>query len=181
MLSLSPVKFMDSLRCALEAVSEYSGRIVSWLSLALVLVVGYDVFTRYLLRSSKVYVQELQWHLFALLFLLSTAYGLKHERHVRVDIFYQRFGPKMKAWVNLLGVGLFLLPFCFVMIATSVPYVWNSFSIGETSPDPGGLPARYLLKASLPLAYVLVLAQGLALAMRSCSVLLQGEKEGSPN
>ena len=84
-----------------ERISENVGLGVSWLTGLLVIVVCYDVFTRYLLKNSLVAVQELQWHLFALVFLLGAAYTLKHDRHVRVDVLYSNFSPKTKAIVNL--------------------------------------------------------------------------------
>ena len=94
-----------------EALNERVGTAVSWLTTVLVIVVCYDVFTRYLLKNSLVAVQELQWHLFALIFLIGAAYSLKHDKHVRVDVFYSRFSPRAQAWVNLVGRLLFLLPF----------------------------------------------------------------------
>ena len=92
---------------------------VSWLTTVLVVVVCYDVFTRYLLKSSLVAVQELQWHLFALIFLIGAAYTLKYDKHVRVDVFYSRFSDRGKAWVNFLGSVLFLIPFCLVVMWSS--------------------------------------------------------------
>lgn len=154
------VRFADGL-------SEVVGKSVSWLSLLLVLVVCYDVLTRYLLNNSLVAVQELEWHIFSLLFLLAAGYSLKHDKHVRVDVLYSRFSPRTKAWVDLLGSLLFLIPFCLLVIWSSRRFVWSSYTIGETSPDPGGLPARWLLKAAIPLSFVLLMIQGLAMACRS--------------
>ena len=154
------VRFADRL-------SEGVGRGTSWLSTLLVLVVCYDVLTRYLLKSSSVAVQELEWHLFSLLFLLAAAYTLRHDKHVRVDVLYTRFSPSLQSWVNLLGSLLFLVPFCLLVIWSSRKFVWSSYSIGETSPDPGGLPRRWLLKSAIPLSFSLLLLQGFALACRS--------------
>jgi TRAP-type mannitol/chloroaromatic compound transport system permease small subunit len=143
----------------------------------LVIVVCYDVFTRYLLKNSLVAVQELQWHLFALIFLIGAAYSLKHDKHVRVDVFYSRFSPRAQAWVNLVGSLLFLLPFCIIVIYSSQTFVANAFRIGEISPDPGGLPARWILKATIPAGFVLLLLQGLALASRSLLTILNRDEE----
>ncbi len=156
----------------IHQLNEAVGKAVSWLAVALVIVVGYDVFTRYALNHSTVAAQELQWHLFSLLFLLATAYTLKHDKHVRVDVLYQNLPPKGRAWVNLSGTILFLLPFCILLISASLPYVANSFAVMETSPDPGGLPYRYLLKACIPLGYALLALQGAALAMESLLTLV---------
>jgi TRAP-type mannitol/chloroaromatic compound transport system permease small subunit len=161
---------------SLDTVSEKTGRLVSWLTALLVLIVCYDVFTRYLLKKSSVGVQELEWHLFAVIFLLGASYTLKHDRHVRVDVLYVNFSPGRKALVNFAGSLLFLLPFAILVIMTSKDFVMNSFLIRETSPDPGGLPARYLLKACIPVSFILLFLQGISLALKS---LLELGKSGS--
>jgi TRAP-type mannitol/chloroaromatic compound transport system permease small subunit len=156
----SYIKFVDFL-------NEKIGVFVSWLTTVLVLVVCYDVFTRYFLKKSSVAVQEMEWHLFAIIFLVGAAYTLKHDRHVRVDVFYMKFKPKVKTWVNFLGGLLFLIPFCLLGIWSSKNFVINSFLIRESSPDPGGLPARYFLKAIIPFGFILLLLQGFAIVFRS--------------
>ena len=165
------IRFVDGL-------NERVGRVVSWLTAVLVAVVCYDVFTRYLLKNSLVAVQELEWHLFGLIFLLGAAYSLKHDQHVRVDVFYSRFSARKKAWVNLIGSVLFLIPFCIIVIVSSQYFVVSAFHIGETSPDPGGLPARWVLKAAIPLGFVLLLLQGLGLACRSLLSIRDEEVDG---
>ena len=164
------IRFVDGL-------NERVGRAIAWLTAVLVAVVCYDVFTRYLLKNSLVAVQELEWHLFALIFLLGAAYSLKHDQHVRVDVFYSRFSARKKAWVNLIGSVLFLIPFCIIVIVSSQYFVVSAFHIGETSPDPGGLPARWVLKAAIPLGFVLLLLQGLGLACRSLLSVLGRDEE----
>jgi len=151
---------------AIHCFSEWSGRAVAWLVLALVLLICYDVMLRYLFESGSVALQELEWHLFALLFLLGAGYTLKQDGHVRVDLFYSsRFSDRQRAWVDLLGTLFLLMPFCVLILYTSWPFVANSFLMGEGSPDPGGLPHRFLLKAAIPLGFALLLIQGLALAI----------------
>ena len=157
----------------IENIAEGIGRAVSWLVLAMVLLIGYDVAMRYLFQAGSVALQELEWHLFALLFLLGSAYTFKHDSHVRVDIFYhsRRMTDRGRAWIDLLG-GLFLLmPFCLLIIVSSLPFVETAFVMGEGSPDPGGLPFRFLLKAVIPLSFALVLLQGLAHMLRSAHTL----------
>ena len=172
------MKFLDRYIRFVDWLNEKIGRGIAWLTTLLVLVVGYDVFTRYLLKRSSVAVQELEWHLFALIFLLAAAYTLKDDRHVRVDVFYTNFSPRRQAWVNLLGTLVFLIPFAVVMIAASEQFVLNSFRLGETSPNPGGLPARYLLKAAIPAGFFLLLLQGIALAFRSLKTILHPPAAG---
>ena len=150
-----------------DALSEYSGRAVSWLCGVLVVLICYDVLLRYVANETAIWFQELEWHLFSLIFLIGAAYTLKHDGHVRVDVLYARLSPRGQAWVNLLGSLLLLLPFCLIMVKTSLGYVEKSFVIFESSPDPGGLPARYLIKAAIPLGFTLLFFQALAEAMRS--------------
>ncbi len=148
------------------------GQAISWLSTLLVLVVCYDVFTRYFLRKSSVGVQELEWHILAVLFLLAAAYTLKEDGHVRVDVFYTLLSPRGQAWVNLVGGIIFLVPFSILVLWASKGFVSMSWAIQETSPDPGGLPYRYLLKAMVPAGFSLILIQGIALILRSfCTVI----------
>ena len=161
-----------------DGLNECVGRGIAWLTAALVAVVCYDVFTRYLLKNSLVAVQELQWHLFALIFLIGAAYSLKYDKHVRVDVFYSRFSPRTRAWVNFIGSVLFLIPFCAIVIISSQTFVSSAFRIGETSPDPGGLPGRWVLKAAIPVGFALLLLQGLALACRSLLAILGRHEEG---
>ncbi|NDY41925.1 TRAP transporter small permease subunit [Dissulfurirhabdus thermomarina] len=164
---------------AADALNDAVGRAASWLSLALVVLVTVDVALRYLFRVSFVAAQELEWHLFAVLFLLGAGYTLRHDAHVRVDVFYQRFGPRTRALVNLLGCLFFLFPGCFLVIKTSWPFVAASWRALEGSPDPGGLPYRFALKAMIPLAFVLLALQGVSLAVRSAAALA-GRRAGEP-
>jgi len=165
-----------SLRSAisgLEKISEWCGRAVSWCVLVMVLIISYDVFMRFVFSISSGALQELEWHLFAIVFLLGASYTLKHDGHVRVDIFYQsRYMSEVKrAWIDLLGTFLFLFPFCILIIVSSWDFVANSYAIAEGSPDAGGLPYRYLLKAAIPLGFSLLFIQGLAIVLRSIDTI----------
>jgi TRAP-type mannitol/chloroaromatic compound transport system permease small subunit len=173
------VALLHRIASLIQNFSEWTGRLVSWLVLILVLIISYDVAMRYLFQSGSVALQELEWHLFALIFLLAAAYTLKHDDHVRVDVFYRsRFmNDRQRAWVDLLGGLLFLLPFCLLLISGSVPFVSNSFGMLEGSPDPGGLPYRYLLKAAIPLGFLLLLLQGLAIMMSCACFLLRVDQK----
>ena len=161
------MKFLLRLSNFIDSLNEKVGFAVAWLTTALVLVVCYDVFTRYLLKSSVVAIQELEWHLFAIIFLLGAAYTLKHDRHVRVDVFFVKMSKKTQAWINFLGSLIFLIPFALLVIYSSRNFVITSFLIGEKSPDPGGLPARYILKACIPIGFFLLFLQGISLTIKS--------------
>lgn len=161
------MNFLEKLSEKIDGLSERLGRYTSWLTFILVLVICYDVFTRYVLNISSVGLQELEWHIFALIFLMGGAYTLKIDDHVRVDVLYTNFSEKKKAWINFLGAIFLLIPFCALLIFTSYNFVKISFIMGETSPDAGGLPARYILKAFIPISFFFILLQGISLAAKS--------------
>ena len=151
----------------IDRINDWVGRMVGWVTLGLVLVVFVDVVMRYLFRTSFVFTQEMEWHLFAFIFLIGSGYTLLHDAHVRVDILYQKLGGKGRAWVNLLGVILFLIPGCLLVIITSWKFVQSAWSIMEGSPDPGGIPLRFLIKSCIPVGFSLLLLQGISLGIHS--------------
>jgi TRAP-type mannitol/chloroaromatic compound transport system permease small subunit len=160
----------------IDALNEWVGRGVSWVTTGLVVVVFGDVVMRYVFNISFVFTQELEWHLFAFIFLIGAGYTLLHDGHVRVDIIYQRLSTKARAWVNLLGCLFFLFPGCVLIIGTSIDFVWESMKILEGSPDPGGIPLRFLLKSCIPIGFVLFGLQGVSLFIRSL-LIIKGEAD----
>ncbi len=151
------------------------GRGVAWSTALVVLVVFVDVVMRYAFNTSFVFTQELEWHLFGFIFLMGAGYTLLYDGHVRVDIFYQRLSPRAQAWVNFLGVLFFLIPGCVMVIATSWNFVASSYAVLEGSPDPGGIPYRFLLKACVPVGFILLLLQGISLGIKSLLTILGEE------
>jgi TRAP-type mannitol/chloroaromatic compound transport system permease small subunit len=166
------LNWLKVLSGAIDRSNEAVGRMVSWVSLLLVLVVFVDVVMRYLFKTSFVFTQELEWHLFAFIFLIGAGYTLLHDGHVRVDIIYQRLGVKGQAWINFLGVIFFLIPGCYLVISTSWHFVSNSFSMLEGSPDPGGIPYRFIVKGTMTVGYVLLLLQGLSMGVHALLQIL---------
>ena len=171
------MKFLKKYIHVINTINNRVGIAVSWTTSLLVLIVCYDVFTRYFLKKSIVAVQELEWHLFAIIFLLGAASTLLQDRHVRVDVFYSNFSKKKKAWIDLTGSILFLIPFSLLVIWSSKNFILLSLKIKETSPDPGGLPARYLLKMVIPLAFLLVLFQAFAFVFNSLLTVMESNPE----
>lgn len=157
----------------MQLLVRYVGKCVSWLSVVLVFVIAVDVLLRYFFNYTSAASFELEWHLFAALFMLSSAWALQKDRHVRVDLFYQKFSQKGKAWVNLIGMLLFLLPFCWVAARESLSFVAASYAVNETSPDPGGLPARYLIKSIIPISFFLLFIQGVLEILKLICILLK--------
>ncbi len=157
----------------LEQFSDLTGQLISWLVLTMVLLVSYDVTMRYFFLSGSVALQEMEWHLFSLIFLLGGAYTLKHDDHVRIDIFYKSkfMNDKRRAWFNLFGSLFLLLPFCILIIINVWPFVYQSYVHLEYSPDPGGLPYRWILKASIQLGFIFLLLQGVADIIKNLNII----------
>jgi TRAP-type mannitol/chloroaromatic compound transport system permease small subunit len=141
-------------------------------TLLLVLTVFTDVIMRYLFKTSFVFVQEMEWHLFAFIFLMGAGYTLLKEGHVRVDIIYQRLSPKSRAYINMLGIIFFLFPGCYMIIKTAIPFVNNSYNILEGSPDPGGIPFRFIIKSAIPIGFTLIGLQGISMFMKNLMIAL---------
>ena len=103
--------------------------------------------------------------------MIGSGFTLLHDGHVRVDIFYQRLDFRKQAWVNLLGVIFFLIPGCVLIIVTSLPWIWESIKVWEGSPDPGGIPLRFILKSCVPVGFVLLLLQGFSMGLKSFMII----------
>lgn len=166
------MNFLDTLLRVIDAINEGVGRFVSVITAALVLVIFNDVVMRYVFRTSFVFTQELEWHLFAFIFLVGAGYTLLHNGHVRVDIVYARLTPRAQAWVDAVCCLLFLFPGCWLVLTTTIPFVQTAFNTMEGSPDPGGIPYRWILKACIPLGFSLMTLQGLSLFIKSLLVAL---------
>jgi TRAP-type mannitol/chloroaromatic compound transport system permease small subunit len=146
----------------IDNVTRFVGTVSAVVLALLVALIVYDATVRYLFHSGSVALQELEWHLFDVVILLGIAYTLHENAHVRVDIFYDRFTVRQKAWINLLGTLLFILPFSMLIIYVGSEFVLLSFEQMERSSDPGGLPYRFLVKSLMPLAFALLALQGLS-------------------
>lgn len=129
------------------------------------------VVARYGFGSFSQKMSELGTYFFALSFLFASGYAFKHEKHVRVDLFYAKWSEKGKARVNLIGGILFLLPWCIVSMIVCWKYAITSFNMGESSQEPSGLPALYLLKFTLFIGFTLLLIQGVASILKSIAIL----------
>ncbi len=157
---------LDRLSHYLEALSEWVGKAVAWLTLAMVLGTVVVLVFRYLFNEGAIALQESVLYLHAMVFMLAAAYTLKDNEHVRVDVFYRRFNPRQQAWVNIVGYVILLLPVTIFIMVTSWNFVSFSWRILEGSNEPGGLPVVYLLKSLLVIMPALLLTQGLAQTLR---------------
>lgn len=150
---------------------EFSGRLLAWALVLLVFNTVLVVVLRYGFDIGATALQELTTYLHASAFMLGAAWTLRHDGHVRVDIFYQHYSPRRRAWVNALGTLLFLLPFCGYILTYSTGFFLDSLAMRETSSEPGGLPALYLLKGLIPLSALLLALQGLVELVRAIAIL----------
>lgn len=149
----------------LETLVRACGVLAAWICVLLVLVVAGDVFARYFFRTGAVWAQELQWHLVSPIALFGMSYALLAGEQVRVDVFYERFPLGLQRGIEVLG-GLLMIVFGVTLVRLSVPWVEMSYVRGEASPNPGGLPYRFLLKSFIPVGFGLLALQGLAHALR---------------
>jgi len=156
---------------SLDFINEWSGRLIAWLTLVMVLVTFTIVVLRYGFNLGWIAMQESITYMHALIFLVGIPYTLKHDAHVRVDIFYNKMSEHNRAWVNLLGTILLLFPVVIFILYSSWDYVLASWSMLEESGEPGGLPYVYLLKSSILLMTVLLILQGLSGIARNIRIL----------
>ncbi len=160
----------------IDRLNEVIGIGVAWLTTLLVINVFYDTIMRYIFKKGHIALQELEWHIFSVIFLVGAAYTLKHDGHVRVDIVYTKLSERTKLWIDFIGTFAFLIPFCIIVIYSTKTFILNSWAVRETSPDPGGLPARYILKSMIPLGFFLLMLQGLSEAFKSLIALFEKEE-----
>lgn len=148
----------------LRRFSELTGTIISWLTLPMVVATFLIALLRYAFALNWIWMQELVIWMHALVFMLAVAYTLNRDEHVRVDIFYRQFSIRQRAWVELIGSLVFLLPVSILLIYMSLDYVVTSWTIGEGSPEVGGLPYPFVpaMKTMIPLAFSFVAIQGVA-------------------
>jgi len=151
---------------AIERFVDRVGRAVAWLSLVIVVLMSVNVVLRYLFSIGSVWAQELEWHLLVPLILFGISYALRHDEHVRVDIVYGKLSNKRKNLIDLAS-ALLAIAVSALFIWLSLHYVQQAYVIDEGSPDPGGLPHRFLLKSLLPIGFALLLVQGIASALKS--------------
>ncbi len=167
------VKAWLALARVIDALNERVGRLAIWLVLAATLISAGNALVRYGLNASSNAWLEIQWYLFALIFLLGAGYTLKHNGHVRIDVLYGRASPRTQAWVDLLGGLFFLLPMSGLIAWLGWEFFLTAYAIGETSPDAGGLP-RWPIKLAIPLGFALLWLQGLAEVIKRAGVLWGG-------
>ena len=168
------------LALGIDHFTEWTGRIVAWLTLAMVALTCAIVLMRYFFETGSIALQEAVTYLHAAVFLAGAAFTLKRKGHVSVDIFYQNFNPRTQAVIEILGALFFLLPVCLLILIVSWDYVASSWAINEASREAGGLPWLYLLKTLLLLMPVTIMLQGLSEIIKNILFLLYSKMPASP-
>ena len=133
------------------------GAAASWLWFLLLLIIVGNVVLRYVFGQGRIEFEETQWHIYSLGFLLGLSYAFQADAHIRVDVVSERLHPRTRAWIELYGLLLGLLPFIALILIHGLPFVQQSWALSEVSQAPGGLPYRWLIKAMLPLGFFLLL------------------------
>jgi TRAP-type mannitol/chloroaromatic compound transport system permease small subunit len=150
-----------------------AGDIASWLWPILVAVVVLQVILRYGFGQGSIMFEELQWHIYAVGFMIGLSYCADVDRHVRVDVIAERWSPRTRAWIELIGLAAFLVPFAIIVAWEGLPYAKSAYDFKEVSAAPGGLPYRWILKAFIPIAFVLLALTAFSRLTR-CTTLLFG-------
>jgi len=159
----------------IDPILGHIGRLTGWLWLVLLVTIVGNVTMRYVLGEGYIQFEELQWHLYSTGFLFGLAYAVQSDAHIRVDLLHERWSPRMRAWIELYGILLLLLPFIALVLAFSIPFVRSSYAASEVSQAPGGLPMRWLMKAMLPAGFTLLLLAALSRLSRIWAFLFGSE------
>lgn len=155
----------------IERLVAITGRVAAWGTLAMVLVMFAVVVLRYLFGAGSIAMQESVLYFHSIVFLLGAAWTLADDQHVRVDVFYRGFSETRRAWVDLAGTVLLLLPVAVLLLITSWKYVGDSWAVREVSREAGGLAYVYLLKTLIPVAAALLILQGISMVLRCVNVI----------
>jgi TRAP-type mannitol/chloroaromatic compound transport system permease small subunit len=164
----------------ISSLNERVGRAVSGFNVLLVVLICIDVAVRYVFKQSSAAFYELEWHVFSVIFLIGAGWTLRHDQHVRVDIFYAKARPRLQALLDIIGILVLLMPFSLTLIVTAFPYTLVAFQTAEASPDTGGLPYRWIIKSAIVIGAGLLMLQGVAMLFEK-ALLLIGGKERAEN
>ncbi len=156
---------------ALEAVVEFVGSTINWIWIVLVLVIVGNVVGRYVFSVNYIWVEEMQWHMYAVGFMLGIGYAVKHDAHVRVDVLAMTMSPRTRAWIEFFGILVLLAPVIYMILSYAIPFVEASWRRGERSSAPGGLANRWAIKGVIIVAFAYLGLATLARFLRVCAFL----------
>ncbi|MDK2777363.1 MAG: TRAP transporter small permease subunit [Pseudomonadota bacterium] len=161
---------------AINRFSDFLGMISSILFLLMLANVFIDVLLRYVFNNVSIAMQEMEWHLYAAMFMLGVPYALRTESHVRVDLIYEGLSVKKKALIDMIGGIALLLPFCLLVGWYGIDFTYEAFDLGEGSGDPGGLPYRWIIKAVIPFAFFATSVSGIGMILNSLITFKDGHE-----
>lgn len=170
---------MKAIITLLEKLLNGLGTLCSVLMMLMILNVFYDVIMRYFFNDVSIAMQELEWHLFAAMFMFGVAYTLKEDGHVRVDIFYDNMSNFNQALINVGGSLLLALPFALLILYFSWGYTLDAYQMGEGSADPGGLPHRWIVRAIIPVSSIFLILSIMFVTLSNLQVILLGKTQGA--
>jgi TRAP-type mannitol/chloroaromatic compound transport system permease small subunit len=139
----------------IDSIITVTGRWVCWLNVILILVILLQVVLRYGFGQGQVFLEEIQWYLYAIVVMFGISYGVVTDAHIRMDLVYGNLSPRAQEWIEVFGQLLFVLPFALILFIKGVDFVESSWRVNEGSPSPGGLPWRWAIKAALPASMLL--------------------------
>ncbi len=165
----------------LARLSNFCGWLACTAMVLMLFNVFYDVLARYMFNDVSIGMQEMEWHLYAIVFLLGIPYALRTDGHVRVDVFYDGWSNTTKAWINLLGGLFFVIPFAWLIGHYGYSFTLESYHLHEGSGDPGGLPYRWIIKSLIPVSAFFIATSGLGMATHAVRVLSGEQTYDSEN
>jgi TRAP-type mannitol/chloroaromatic compound transport system permease small subunit len=174
-----PIPLRIRLEKRINTFSNAIGTFAAFLLLTLLANVFYDVIMRYLFSDVSIGMQELEWHLYATIFLLGITYTLNQNAHVRVDVIYEHLSPKKQAFIDISGTLFLLLPFCFLIAYYGIGFAQESYSLGEASGDPGGLPYRWIIKSMISLSFIFMIVASIGFMLRALNHAIDSDKSGN--
>ena len=151
---------------AFDAIVSRIGSWAAWLSIPLIFIIVFDVITRRFLVLGSTKLQELEWHIHAILFFLCIGWAYLKNAHVRIELLHERLPRKAQLWIELLGCLLFLIPFCLIVLYHGIDWWHRSWAIGEISDSATGLPYRWAIKVFLPIGFVVILLSAVTVLLR---------------
>jgi len=155
----------------LERIIELVGKACSWIWVILIVLIVINVALRYIIGTNFIAMEEMQWHLYAVGYLMALSFAILYDGHVRVDVVAERLTMRTRAWIELFGLLLLLLPFAYVVIVWAIPFVQRAYQIGEVSAAPGGLPYRWAIKSFIIIGFGFIVIAAIARILRVSAFL----------
>jgi TRAP-type mannitol/chloroaromatic compound transport system permease small subunit len=160
----------------IDAVTNAVGGVVNWIWIILVMIIVVNVIMRYALGVNYIWVEEVQWHMYAVGFMIAIGYGITHDAHVRVDVVASGLRPRTRAIIEFLGITLLILPLVYLMISYAIPFVESSWRRNESSSAPGGLSNRWAIKSVIIIAFVYIGLAAFSRLLRVGAFLFGGSR-----